>query len=79
MGDSREAKLQAGDFDHIPIIDLSTLNSSHLDERKKLAQHIYHACTQVGFFYIIVMFLAVRVSTYIDTNIARIMGYQRIL
>lgn len=40
------------DFDKIPLIDLSTLKSSDLAERQKLAHKVYEACTQVGFFYI---------------------------
>lgn len=38
------------DFHKIPIIDLSTLNSSQVEERQKLAEEIYDACTRVGFF-----------------------------
>ncbi|KKA20986.1 hypothetical protein T310_4985 [Rasamsonia emersonii CBS 393.64] len=41
-----------GDFDNIPIIDLSLMSSSDLEERKKLAAQIYDACSRVGFFYI---------------------------
>ncbi|KAJ5780517.1 hypothetical protein N7457_005677 [Penicillium paradoxum] len=43
---------QLADCDLIPIIDLSNLESPHLHERQNLAQSIYDACTQVGFFYI---------------------------
>lgn len=43
---------QAANCDHIPIIDLSSLDSPQLEERQKLARAIYDACTQVGFFYI---------------------------
>lgn len=43
---------QAADGDHIPIIDLSTLDSPQIEVRQKLAREIYDACTQVGFFYI---------------------------
>lgn len=41
-----------GNFDHIPIIDLSALRSPVLKERQQLAKEIFTACTQVGFFYI---------------------------
>ncbi|PWY90315.1 Clavaminate synthase-like protein [Aspergillus sclerotioniger CBS 115572] len=43
---------QPGEFDEIPIIDLSTLRSPLLKERQQLAKDIFNACTQVGFFYI---------------------------
>ncbi|KAJ5939042.1 hypothetical protein N7466_002176 [Penicillium verhagenii] len=43
---------QAANCDHIPIIDLSHLNSPRIQDRRELAQTIYDACTQVGFFYI---------------------------
>ncbi|PYI02809.1 Clavaminate synthase-like protein [Aspergillus sclerotiicarbonarius CBS 121057] len=44
--------LQPGEFDQIPIIDLSTLRSPLLKERQQLAREIFNTCTQVGFFYI---------------------------
>ena len=40
------------DFDNIPIIDLLGLNSPHVEERQKISQKVYDACTQVGFFYV---------------------------
>ncbi|KAL4740975.1 hypothetical protein BDV11DRAFT_184388 [Aspergillus similis] len=40
------------DFDSIPIVDLSTLNSPHIQERQKLADSVRKACIEVGFFYI---------------------------
>ncbi|KAL4974713.1 hypothetical protein BDW66DRAFT_167573 [Aspergillus desertorum] len=40
------------DFDSIPVIDLSTLNSPHFRERQKLAACVKNACIEVGFFYI---------------------------
>lgn len=43
---------QAANCDQIPIIDLSYLSSPNIEERRQLAQTIYDACTQVGFFYI---------------------------
>lgn len=41
-----------GDFDNLPIIDLTSLESPDLEARKELATQIYDACTRVGFFYI---------------------------
>ena len=43
---------QLADCDHIPIIDLSNLNSPRFEDRQELAQSIRDVCTQVGFFYI---------------------------
>lgn len=43
---------QAANSDQIPIIDLSSIDSPHFEERRQLARSIYDACTQVGFFYI---------------------------
>ncbi|KAG0154134.1 hypothetical protein PDIDSM_1514 [Penicillium digitatum] len=43
---------QLADCNHLPIIDLSTLDSPNVNERQKLAQSLCDACTQVGFFYI---------------------------
>ncbi|KAJ5160172.1 uncharacterized protein N7482_007176 [Penicillium canariense] len=43
---------QAANCECIPIIDLSDIDSPHFKDRRKLAQIIYDACTQVGFFYI---------------------------
>jgi isopenicillin N synthase-like dioxygenase len=36
----------------IPIIDLAGAFSDNLDERRKVAQEIYVACSQIGFFYV---------------------------
>ncbi|KAJ5816468.1 Isopenicillin N synthase [Penicillium robsamsonii] len=52
MTESKTESSQLVDCDHIPIIDLSALDSRNFDERRKLAQSIYDACTQAGFFYI---------------------------
>lgn len=52
MTESKTESSQLADGNHIPIIDLSTLDSPDFNERQKLAQSIYDACTQVGFFYI---------------------------
>lgn len=43
---------QAANCDQIPIVDLSNLSSTNIEDRQQLAQTIYDACTQVGFFYI---------------------------
>ncbi|KAJ5122549.1 hypothetical protein N7526_009486 [Penicillium atrosanguineum] len=43
---------QTANCDHIPIIDLSSIDSPHIEDRRQLAQNIYGACTQVGFFYV---------------------------
>lgn len=43
---------QAANSDQISIIDLSSIDSPHFEERRQLARSIYDACTQVGFFYI---------------------------
>ncbi|KAI1501218.1 2OG-Fe(II) oxygenase family oxidoreductase [Biscogniauxia marginata] len=43
---------QAANCDDIPVIDLSSLNSTDVHERRKLADLVYDACTEVGFFYI---------------------------
>lgn len=43
---------EPGEFDQIPVIDLSALRSPVLKERQRLAKEIFTACTQVGFFYI---------------------------
>lgn len=38
-------------FDSIPIVDVSGLFSSNLEDRKKVAAQIGEACRTVGFFY----------------------------
>ncbi|KAJ5766923.1 uncharacterized protein N7511_004539 [Penicillium nucicola] len=52
MTETQIGNSQLADCDHVPIIDLSTLDSPHLEERQQLARSIYDVCTQVGFFYI---------------------------
>lgn len=53
FGDLRVQKeIMKGNFDNIPIIDLSNLRSPLLDERRALAKGVYDACTNVGFFYV---------------------------
>lgn len=42
----------AGNFDTIPVIDVGSIRSGDLGERRKVAAQIRDACTQVGFFYI---------------------------
>ncbi|KHN97454.1 1-aminocyclopropane-1-carboxylate oxidase [Metarhizium album ARSEF 1941] len=43
---------EAGDFDALPIIDLATLRSPDIQERRELARKIDKACTDVCFFYV---------------------------
>jgi isopenicillin N synthase-like dioxygenase len=45
-----EAK--AANCNHIPIIDLSNIDSPDVEKRQELARAVYDACTRVGFFYI---------------------------
>lgn len=45
-----------GNFDHIPVIDVSALRGANYNELESLAVEIYNACTNVGFFYIKVLF-----------------------
>lgn len=52
MDEPQADSSQAANCDHIPIIDLSSIDSPHIEDRRQLAQTIYDACTQVGFFYI---------------------------
>ncbi|KAL1303049.1 hypothetical protein AAFC00_003358 [Neodothiora populina] len=42
----------AGDFDTIPIIDLTRMRSADIEDRKALALEIRDVCINVGFFYI---------------------------
>lgn len=42
----------AGDFDSIPVIDVTDISSDDLTKRMKVAMNIRDACTRVGFFYI---------------------------
>ncbi|ODV94024.1 hypothetical protein PACTADRAFT_44338 [Pachysolen tannophilus NRRL Y-2460] len=39
-------------FRQLPIIDLTDLESEDYSKRKKVAEDVYKACTEVGFFYI---------------------------
>lgn len=52
MTESKMETSQLADCDDIPIIDLSNMDNPSLHERQQLAQSIFDACTQVGFFYI---------------------------
>lgn len=45
-------KPSSGTFSSIPVIDLTDATSPSLDARKKVAQEVYDACVNVGFFYI---------------------------
>jgi isopenicillin N synthase-like dioxygenase len=38
-------------FERIPVVDVSGLFSSNIEERKNVAQQIGKACREVGFFY----------------------------
>jgi isopenicillin N synthase-like dioxygenase len=42
----------AGDFDTLPVLDVSGMFSSDIEERKKFAAKLRDACMRVGFFYI---------------------------
>lgn len=50
--DQRTDSSQLASCDHIPVIDISNIDSAELKERQELAQAVFDACTQVGFFYI---------------------------
>lgn len=41
-----------GDFESIPLIDVSGIFSENLDDRKKVAAELRLACVNVGFFYV---------------------------
>ncbi|KAL6413299.1 putative gibberellin 3-beta [Ilyonectria robusta] len=43
---------EAGDFESIPVIDVSGIRSDNIEERKRVASDIRAACIRVGFFYI---------------------------
>lgn len=45
------AEEEQGSFSSIPVIDISRIYSSNLDDRKALAEEIRHAAHVVGFFY----------------------------
>jgi hypothetical protein len=83
MAEQQTEPSQAANCDQIPIIDLSTIDSPDIEERRELARAIYDACTQVGFFYIKVLIFQARGSGYIElhTNIGlwytRTMGFPR--
>lgn len=40
-----------GDFDTIPVVDISGMFSEDINIRKKVAAELRSACTTVGFFY----------------------------
>lgn len=41
-----------GDFDTIPVIDISSIFSANLEDRIKVAQELRDACLEIGFFYV---------------------------
>lgn len=43
---------QLANGDSIPVIDFSSIDSTSPEERQKLAQTVFGACSRVGFFYI---------------------------
>lgn len=49
--DEKSSNAIAGDFDSVPIIDISGVFSPDIEVRAKLASEIRDACIRVGFFY----------------------------
>lgn len=43
--------IAVGDFDTIPVLDISGMFSEDIEVRKKVAAELREACTTVGFFY----------------------------
>lgn len=41
-----------GSFTSIPVVDISKIDSTLLDDRKVIASELYDACSTSGFFYI---------------------------
>jgi isopenicillin N synthase-like dioxygenase len=41
-----------GSFTSIPVIDISKIDSTSLDDRKAIAQQLYDSCSTSGFFYV---------------------------
>ncbi|CAI7634860.1 unnamed protein product [Penicillium manginii] len=52
MGLNLVDEAKAASCDHIPIIDLSNIDSPDVEKRQELARAVCDACTGVGFFYI---------------------------
>lgn len=48
----REVSDNPSSFTSIPTIDLAGLDSSSLEDRKRIAKEIYDACHRCGFFYV---------------------------
>lgn len=79
-----EVHLQGATFDSIDVIDLSSLHSPSIDDRRALARKIDQACTQAGFFYIkVTLFLGNPINTLIekqsDAVVRRTMEYPKSL
>jgi hypothetical protein len=55
MGLNLVDEAKAASCDHIPIIDLSNIDSPDVEKRQELARAVCDACTGVGFFYIKVL------------------------
>lgn len=49
---SKEVAGIQGDFDSIPVIDISGIFSDKLEDRQQVAEKLRDACTRIGFFYI---------------------------
>lgn len=46
------ARLETADFEEVPVIDLSGLASTDINDRIAVAQEVRDACIRVGFFYV---------------------------
>jgi isopenicillin N synthase-like dioxygenase len=51
--DRTNVSAQPGNFETVPIIDISGLFSKHLTDRKQVGDALGDACRNVGFFYVI--------------------------
>lgn len=45
-------KLEGCDFDQVPVIDITELQSDDAEKRLEIARQIRDACIRVGFFYV---------------------------
>lgn len=52
VGNLEECSSIVGDFDTIPLIDVSGIYSENLADRKDVAMQIRDASTRIGFFYV---------------------------
>lgn len=43
---------QTADCTQIPVVDLQSISSTDAESRRRLADEVYKACTEAGFFYI---------------------------